>query len=183
MPDAGVVCNHEATDPVGRLNIGTFLAEGNLDRGRSPFDKMRQFPLPHPLERLVQFRRVHLTLDNIEYVHILPVLLGRSAHHQVGGVEEAAHHVQNCCFFDVGGLRLDCEWGVGGHKEVAPRGGDEGSEDAGHVVVHVGRVAEGGCRGGHDGGDEGVHLAEVRVGDFETLGCDAVEGVVVEHHH
>lgn len=45
------------------------------------------------------------------------------------------------------------EGGVGGHEEVAARGGDERGEDADEVVVHVARVAEGGCRGGHDGGD------------------------------
>jgi len=36
---------------------------------------------------------------------------------------------------------------------VAARGGDERGEDADEVVVHVARVAEGGCRGGHDGRD------------------------------
>ena len=42
------------------------------------------------------------------------------------------------------------EGGVGGHEEVAARGGDERGDDADEVVVHVAWITEGLGACGHD---------------------------------
>lgn len=42
---------------------------------------------------------------------------------------------------------------VASHEEVEAGCGDERCDQADEVVVHVARVAQGGCTGRHDGGD------------------------------
>lgn len=49
MIDAGVVGDHQPTDFMRGLYIGTFFAEGDLNWGRSPIYEIGHFIFPCPL--------------------------------------------------------------------------------------------------------------------------------------
>ena len=179
--DAGVVGQHQPAHLVGRLDVGALLAEGDLDRGRPPVYEVGQLLLPDPLQGLVHLGRVHLPLDYVQDRHVLS-LLGGGAHHDIGGVQQAPHHVEDGGLLDVGGLLFDGEGGVAGHEEVAAGGGDEGGQQPGHVVVHVAGVAEGRGRGRHHRRHQRVDLAEVGVCYLQPLRSYFVERGIVKHN-
>lgn len=48
---------------------------------------------------------------------------------------------------------VSSQWCVPSHKEVEAGRGDEGSNQANEVVVHIAWVAQSGCACRHDGGN------------------------------
>jgi len=48
--DAGVVGHHQSADFVGGFDVGTLLAECDLDGGWSPVDEVGQLLLPDSLQ-------------------------------------------------------------------------------------------------------------------------------------
>lgn len=65
--------------------------------------------------------RVNLSLDHVQYRDVAALLSGDCRDHAVLGLKQPPHDVEHCRL--AYRLRLlylvTCEWGVGGHKEVA----------------------------------------------------------------
>lgn len=55
--DVGVVCHHQAADTVCRRQVRGLPGQCHLDAGRAPGDEVGQFPLPDPLQALVNLGR------------------------------------------------------------------------------------------------------------------------------
>jgi hypothetical protein len=180
--NARVVGQHQPAHAVCHGDVRTPLGQGDLDAGRAPGNKSGQPALADAQQTLVHVGGVHLALDDVEDGDVAALFAGDGGDHAVLGLEQAAHDVEDGGFADRLGL-LDLvagKRGVGGHEEVAFRGGDEGGEDGHQVVVHVARVAQGGGAGGHDGGDELVGLLEGGLLQVQAVGGNVGEGAVVE---
>lgn len=121
--DAGVVGQHEAADLVRSLHVRTFLAKRDLDRRWPPIYEVSQLFLPDSLQRLVDLCGIDFSLDDVEYGHVLSLFGGR-ADHDVVGMQQPPHHIQDCGLLDVGGLFLYGKRSVSGHEEMASRGRD-----------------------------------------------------------
>ena len=98
-PDRCVIGKHHATDFVRRCYVGALLGKSDLDRGRTPGDKLGQFPLTDALERLVHLSWVHITLDDVQDRDV-GSLFDVGVDKDVLCVEESAHHIKDCRLAD-----------------------------------------------------------------------------------
>ena len=117
--DACVISQHESTNFVSCFNIGAFLAQSYLDRRRPPVDKVSQFFLSDPLKGFMNLCCVDFPLNDIEDGHVFS-FFGWSTDHDVVGVEQSPHDIQNCCFLYIRGLLFYGEGSVSCHEEMTP---------------------------------------------------------------
>mmetsp|Transcript_14394 Transcript_14394/g.35705 ORF Transcript_14394/g.35705 Transcript_14394/m.35705 type:complete len:245 (-) Transcript_14394:1041-1775(-) len=110
VPDGGVVGQHEARHAVRALDVGALLGQRHLDGRGPPLDEVGRLALPDALQALVHLRGVHIALDDVEdgdVAAVLTVALARVLrHHDVLGLQQAAHDVQHGCLADVGRHRV-----------------------------------------------------------------------------
>lgn len=95
-----VIGQHQPRHTVIRLDIGTGPRESHLQIRRSPWNKLGQFLLPDPLQRLVHLSGVHLALDNVQNRNVTMMVRFVIArrHHHVLGLQQTTHNIQNCGF-------------------------------------------------------------------------------------
>ena len=159
-----------------------------MDGGGSPRDKSRQLALANALQGLVYLRtvtlggagkivekkqthlsRIHLSLNDVQYGNVARRFAApiRGRDHHVLGLKKPAHDVENRGLLDAGGLGINGEGSVAGHKKMKAGRGDERSHcrnmrrimamhDGRHtktdqIVVHVTGVAQRGRARCHDG--------------------------------
>ena len=87
-----MVGEHQSADLVGGLYVGALLAKGNLDRGRTPFNQLGQFPLSDSLKGLVNLGGIDLALNDVQNRDVCS-FPRCAADHDVLGLKEAAHDI------------------------------------------------------------------------------------------
>lgn len=87
-----------------RARIRTPPRQRNLNRRRPPGNKLCQPPLPDSQQRLVDFSRVHVALDDVEDGDVSGFFGRGEGDHAVLWLEEAAHDVEDRGFLDCFGL-------------------------------------------------------------------------------
>ena len=180
-----MICQHETWDSVRILEVGRLLCQCDLYRCRPPWYKCCQLAFADPEEWFVHFCRICFSLNDVEYADITTCLTRRRWDHTILRLQQSPHHVQYCslpyrlCLLYI----VSCEGSVWGHEEVASRRWNERSNNANEVIVHVARVAKGGCAGGHDSGDELIRLLERRLLDVKSVGSYPWQSAVIEHDH
>ena len=181
-PNTRVVCQHHAAHLVLGRHVRTFLRQGHLDRGGTPWNKVGELPFTDPLERLVNLGGVDIALNNVEDRDV-----GAFLHTAVGqdvlGLQKTAHHVKHRGLADRLHPCVDGQGSVTCHQEMAARRRDQRSYQSHQVVVHVARVAECGGGGGHNGTDNGVHLLDSGVLELEPVRHHASQRAIVDHDH
>mmetsp|Transcript_35615 Transcript_35615/g.114641 ORF Transcript_35615/g.114641 Transcript_35615/m.114641 type:complete len:295 (-) Transcript_35615:733-1617(-) len=155
VADGSVVGEHQARDAVRRLEVRRSTREGHLHAGWSPRDEAAELSFPDALQRLVDLRRVHVALDDVEDRDVAAaVLASRARNHDVFSLQQPSHHVHDGRLPDSHAARflaqvLERERSVPCHKEVEPWRRDERRDQADEVVVHVAREAQRVGRRGH----------------------------------
>ena len=202
-----MIGKHKAADFIGTGYKGRFPGQRHLDRGGSPWYKAYGLSFSHALQCFVYLRGFDIiSLDNVEDGNVARGRVARiGADHDIVGLAEAAHDVENGGFSNDGGggggliggrESASVRGGNGGlvivgngegcvsrHEKVASGCGDEGGEESDEIVVHVSGIAKGGGGSGHDGGHQTVELIDRRIFDFEAIHRNSIQGRVVQDHH
>lgn len=92
---------------------------------------------------------IDFALNDIENGHVLSLFSWRT-HHDVVGVEQPSHDIQNSGFLNVGSLFLDCKGCVARHQKMAPGSRNQRGQKASHIVIHIAGVPERSCGCCHD---------------------------------
>lgn len=151
-----------------------------MDTRGTPGNEINEMTFTNTLQCLVYLCGVNCALNDVEDGDVT-TFLRRGRNHDVFLLCQTTHDIQHRCLAYCGGCNLREHDGcVTGHEEMATRGGDEGGDEADEVVVHVTGITQRRRRRGHHCRDERVQLTYSRVGKFQTVDGDAVEGGVVE---
>ena len=96
-------------------------------------------------------RGICFSLYDVQNTNVAARFAWCRRNHAILWLQQSSHDIQYCSFADSLGLFdvVASEGSVGGHEEVAARGGDKGSNNANKIVVHVAGIAEGRCAGRH----------------------------------
>jgi hypothetical protein len=113
-----VVRQHHAADFVFSVHVGALSAQGHLDPCGPPWNEVHKTAFANTLQSLVHLecvedkffhgtkqlspnfsraqhlRWVHVTLDDFQDGHVAP-LLRAGAHHDVLGLQQAAHYLKD----------------------------------------------------------------------------------------
>lgn len=161
---------------------------GDLHCGGSPRDEIEGVPFPDPAQSLVNFGRINVVaLDDVEHGDVTAGA-GVGRHHDVFGLGEAPHDVQDSGFADsCSGVGIfgskQMEGCVSCHEEVTPGSRDEAGQQSDQVVVHVSWVPEGGSRCCHDGCHQSVNVVDGGILDAQPVDGDPIERRVVQDNH
>lgn len=184
VSDGRVIGQHQSAHTVGRLDVGAFPGECNLDGGWPPLDEVGQSPLADALQGVVHLGGVHVALNDVEDGYVLAVAgflapcMG--ADHDILGLEQPPHHIQDGGFSHSRcGLSFHAQRSVSRHEEVTPWSWNQPCHQSDQIIVHVPRIPEGCGRSRHNGADERVGLRERWVWDAQSFHGDAVECGVV----